>query len=250
MHKVVNRGFKSRHKTYISIEAFEKLLKFLKYRGFHTVTFEDLLKVESGQQSLPARPIILTFDDGYKNNLTHALPLLKSYGMRAVLYLLADTDLKFNQWDTIKDSSEPVEELLSKEERRDVVRSGVFEIGSHGLDHSSLREIEDQRAKDHIFRSKKLLEEELKTRIVSFAYPFGHFLPNHRKWVEEAGYAFAVATDTQFTIDQDPYQIFRPNIFPHENMWTLYLKTKPWFLTYKKITRKCLDHRLRIRPFL
>src|ERR1035441_4413161 len=63
-------------------ENLEKLMRSLGERGFETVTFGDLLRRE-----IPPKPVILTFDDGYEDNYVHLFPLLRKYGMKAVIYL-------------------------------------------------------------------------------------------------------------------------------------------------------------------
>ena len=79
-----------------------------------------------------ARPLILTFDDGYLDNYTNLLPLMQQYGYRGVLYLLGDFDVRYNQWDLAADPTEPRSEIMSPAQKQAFVAAG-WEIGAHTL---------------------------------------------------------------------------------------------------------------------
>ena len=104
-------------------ENLEKLLRFLGDRGFETVTFGDLL---NGRP--PRKPVILTFDDGYEDNYTYLFPLLRKYGMKAVIYLLGDRSIRSNVWDAANGAA--VAPLLKEEQIREMGESGLVEFGS------------------------------------------------------------------------------------------------------------------------
>ena len=92
-HKVPEAPIASQHKIFVTKNNFEQHLRFFRTRGFKTLTFSDLRDYRTGQknfESFPKKPLILTFDDGYKDNLENAAPLLKKYDFVAQVFLLAD----------------------------------------------------------------------------------------------------------------------------------------------------------------
>ena len=112
-HKIPVSELQSQHKIYVTQKRFEKHLQFFKFFGFQTLTFGDLKKFKSGEldfKQFPKKPLILTFDDGYKDNLEYASPLLKKYNFKAQLFLLADSNIDSNQWD--HSETEPAHEIV------------------------------------------------------------------------------------------------------------------------------------------
>src|SRR2546422_11280523 len=76
-------------KNYVTPEQFEAQLAFLGRHGYTSVSFADYIAYRRGERLLPRRPIILTFDDGYRSNRTIALPLLRQFGFTAMIFLVA-----------------------------------------------------------------------------------------------------------------------------------------------------------------
>ena len=80
---------KSKSGTYIiHPNKLENDFKYIKENGYSTITINDLINYVYNDISLPLKPIIITFDDGYYNNLTYAFPLLKKYNMKAVISII------------------------------------------------------------------------------------------------------------------------------------------------------------------
>lgn len=236
-HQVVEKEIQSPHKIYITAENFEKHLVYLTDAGFKSLTFEDLYQFKIGKKSLstfPKKPIILTFDDGYENNLTLAIPLLKKYNLKAVFYLLANIH-ETNSWD--KNSGAPCLPLMTKEQRQILAKD--MEIGSHGFDHKKLSQMTDTEAFAEIKNSKVSLEKEFSRPIYSYAYTYGDRHPNSSLYSELAGYKYAVNTTTGgFHHEEDPFSLFRVSIFPTDNPSSLKRKTKSWYRRYYYLKRK------------
>ncbi len=239
LHKIVDKEYSSKHKIYMEVSRFERLLRSLVFLGFNTVTFNEIQTAFERGTALPRKPVILTFDDGYQNNLRYVVPLLQKYKMRAVIYLLADTSLTHNSWDTDTDSSEPMDVLMSTEERKALFETHCFEVGSHGFAHRDLTTMRDDEAFQEIAGSKSALEREFGTKIISFAYPYGRHNERHAQMVQSDDYAFGVGTDTYISLSQDRFRIYRPNLFPTTSIVSLWMKTRPWYGNYKawKINR-------------
>jgi len=238
-HKVPNQDIDSQHRVYVTKSNFEKHLQFFKKEGFTTVSFAELEEFRTLQrppETFPARPLILTFDDGYIDNLTNAGPLLQKYGMKATLFLLADEAVRDNYWDTA--GGDPTSEIMSLAQKREILKY-PFEIGSHGFHHKKITDMTDDEAWLELVDSKAVLERDLNVKISAFAFTFGVTSPHHAVMAQKAGYTFAVNTDSGgLHLEEDPYAIFRVNIFPEDQERQLRKKTSSWYRRYFFIKRK------------
>src|SRR5207245_4676587 len=79
-------------RSYVTPERFDAQLAFLRRRGYESVSFVDYLGYRRGAARLPRRPVIITFDDGYRSNRDVALPLLQQHGFRATIFLVARSE--------------------------------------------------------------------------------------------------------------------------------------------------------------
>src|SRR2546425_1411852 len=86
-------------RSYVTPERFEAQLAFLRRRGYESISFADYLAYRRGAGRLPRRPVIVTFDDGYRSNRDVALPLLQQYGFRATIFLVAERIGGTKTWD-------------------------------------------------------------------------------------------------------------------------------------------------------
>jgi len=238
-HKIPVSPPDSQHKIYVTAENFEKHLKIFRVLGFTALTFSELSMYRKGLlqfRNFPKKPIVLTFDDGYRDNLEIASPLLKKYGYRAQLFLLANKDIASNVWD--HSSTEPAHEIVSGADRQKWKES-AFEIGSHGFSHRKITEFTDQQAFDELKISKLELEKEFNQPVLSYAFTYGTTNEKSALLAEDAGYEYALNTDTGGRhIEENPYSIFRVNIFPEENFWSLFKKTSSWYRRYYYFKRK------------
>ncbi len=233
-HKIPEQEFKSQHRIFVTKERFRQHLVFLKNRGFQCLDFADLGGFWNGERDyshFPKKPLVLTFDDGYRDNLTAALPLLREYGMKAVIFLLSDHRIVENTWDS--QTGEPAAALMNLEEKREIAKSGVFEIGSHGIDHLRLPTASDGEVFHQLLASKQSLEKDLGVKVQSFAYPFGDIDPRLPALARQAGYKFAVNTDRGgLELSENPWSLFRVNIFPEDRTFQLWKKTSKWYRRY------------------
>ena len=154
----------------------------------------------------PAKPIILTFDDGYEDNYTQMLPLLEARGMRAVVFVVTN------------DIGQP--DYLTWDELRDMSRRGI-EIGSHTANHQPLTGMTAQERADEIHLSKLLLEWNGLPTVFSFSYPNGAYDAALPALLQENEYLAAVTGDAGLnTFATNPYLLQRVNI-PHPRLGLL-----------------------------
>ena len=229
-HKVVDQPIQTEHKIFITKDRFEEHCRFFKKQNFTPMWFSDLWPYWSGQKSFqyfPKKPIFLTFDDGYKNNLTIAEPILKHYQLKATIYLLANHQITQNNWDPNED---PISNQLLTFAEKNQLSPEVFEIGSHGYNHQHLTTISAADAFEDLKSSRCKLESEFGAKVYSFAYPFGSTSDALARLAQEAGYEFAVNTDRGgMLLSDDRFALFRVNIFPEDKGFALWKKTRPWY---------------------
>jgi peptidoglycan/xylan/chitin deacetylase (PgdA/CDA1 family)/glycosyltransferase involved in cell wall biosynthesis len=231
-HRVTrNKASESSHGIWVTDSQFRAQLHSLRSRGFETITFRDYDRFLEGQGRLPRHPVILTFDDGYEDNYTLALPLLRDFGFRAVIFAVTDKKRRRNFWD----SGEPTAALLSSGQMQELNRSGI-EIGSHTVTHPRLTQIAEDVIRRELCESKDSLQQLLGSEVISFAYPYGALQPATKVLVDEAGYKFAVAADSGPTaFCQDFLEIRRTQVFPWTTRIGFWKKTLPMYNRYKSL---------------
>jgi peptidoglycan/xylan/chitin deacetylase (PgdA/CDA1 family)/glycosyltransferase involved in cell wall biosynthesis len=215
------------HGTWVTTRMFEKHLALIKHLGFETITFKDLHEKGFVSRLSPNKKfLIITADDGYKDNLTRMLPLLHKYGMKAVVYVV--TNETHNRWDTDHPTAPDTKvELLSQDEIRVLAASGHIEIGGHTSTHAKLDELNPLEQRREIRENKARLEEILGHPIISFAYPYGNINESAKSEVQSAGYFFAVATDSgPRVMHKDSFQLRRIAVFPRTNTFGLWRKIR------------------------
>jgi len=130
----------------------------------------------------------LTFDDGYEDFVTYAVPILQHYGFTATVFPVAQRLGQDNAWDT----HGPRKQLMTPEQLQEVVAAGM-EIGSHGLRHVSLVATADADLAEEVGHSRQMLREISGQDVEGFCYPWGHVdrrIVNH---VRTAGYSYGCA---------------------------------------------------------
>lgn len=176
---------------YLSVtpEDFDAQMKFLVDHGYKTITMNDLLSSLLQTKQLPQKPILITFDDGYRDSFTNAFPVLKKYELKAVNF--------------IPTSFIGTNNYLTWEMIREMQTSGVFSFGSHTMTHLSMTYGSNEVVLYELVESRKILEKELGTSIEWFAYPFGHMDERVSELVKEAGYygAFGTSEGIEHSLD-------------------------------------------------
>jgi peptidoglycan/xylan/chitin deacetylase (PgdA/CDA1 family) len=231
-HMIPDTKLQTKHRIFVTKNNFERHLWYLKFFGFQTITLnqiKDFLDLKKPYSEFPKKPVLLTFDDGYKDNLKNAVPLLKKYGMTAQIFLLGKK-VDHNWWDE-KDG--PTFGIMNAEERKTLAQSGVFEIGSHGNDHLKLTELTDDKVFQEMLISKSTLEQEFQTKITSVAYPFGLSSPSVHASAKKAGYTFGLNTSLgELHFADSLFNIFRVNVFPEDGIFSIWKKTRPGYRKY------------------
>lgn len=189
------------NKLRVAPREFERQLKWLRDNGWRFAFLSEL-----DGRPLESKTVVLTFDDGYRDNYTAAHPLLQEYGAKATLFLVVD---RFDRdWSTTKkahhDSGELMREAkLSDAEVREMLDSGTWELGAHTLTHALLPGLDNAAKRHEVADAKTDLERIFDTGVTSFAYPFGIFGDDDVTVVASSGYRRAVTTDAGISTDLD-----------------------------------------------
>ncbi|MBP2645015.1 MAG: polysaccharide deacetylase [Firmicutes bacterium] len=165
----------------VSPEEFDRQMKYLTEQGYTAISLHELTQSFLGGAELPAKPIVITFDDGYQDNYTTALPIMKKYGMIGTVFVITD---KVDQpgyltWAEIKD-----------------MQAQEFEIGSHTVSHAVLSELESEQKAQEVTLSKRIIEEKTGRSVEFLAYPFGNYDISMFDILRQAGYAGACTGTT------------------------------------------------------
>ncbi len=163
----------------VTPELLEEELRYLVEGDYHTITFRDVDAAIDRGVPLPDRPVILSFDDGWKNQYDYAFPLLQKYQLSGTFFIYTNPidheNVKWMSWDNI----------------RTLDRAGM-EIGGHSRTHPILTRLQTQHAlATEISDSKRIIERELGHAITAFAYPFGLYDATTVTAVIRAGYSNA-----------------------------------------------------------
>ena len=184
------------HKTPVD---FEQQLIVLRQRGYTSITPSQLVAAWGGA-GLPVKPVIITFDDGFADQM-NAYALLVKYQTKATFYIIdggpssnwcIGASRRYN--DPSQSASGCGDAYLNWDQIRQLDASGLITIGSHTIDHSDLPTLTADQQRHEIIDGKAELERELGHGVSDFAYPYGDYNATTIAIVKQAGFTTAVTT--------------------------------------------------------
>lgn len=213
-------------KDYLSVPVaqFRAQMKFLSEQGYHTVSLSELLAGKVDDKS-----VVITFDDGYLDNYEQAFPVMREYGFKGTIFLIAqkigeDSFLKLSQ----------IEEM----------GKANFEFGSHTLSHPRLITLTREQKLHELGDSKFVLEKLLGRPCDTFCYPFGQYDSETVNLVRGVGYQAACSNLPGVNAGvPDPYLLQRTEIAGHDAVRDFELKMAGAYDLLHKML-----HTLRGRP--
>jgi peptidoglycan/xylan/chitin deacetylase (PgdA/CDA1 family) len=146
----------------VTPEQFEAQLQYLHEQGYESIALNDLLMAVQTGAPLPPKPVVLTFDDGYRDNHEYALPLLQRYGYTGAFFLSV----------AFIDSGNP--EYLTWDQVADMAAAGM-DIEAHGYTHPDLRDSDMDDLIFQVLRPKEAIEARTSKMVRFFCYPAGHY---------------------------------------------------------------------------
>lgn len=173
----------------VAPDDFQQQMAFLHGLGYHGLSMTALQPYLRGERE--GKVFGITFDDGYLNNLTHALPVLQWYGFSSTCYVVSGLLGQTNSWDAAM--GVPPSELMSASHLRQWV-AGRQEVGAHTRNHVHLRALDAAACNAEIADCKQELEHISGTAVSHFCYPYGEFTQEHVEMVRLANYMTATTT--------------------------------------------------------
>ncbi len=158
-------------------EEFARHLDHLACEGYAAVGMSEFVRWHGGEEELPPKAVVLSFDDGHRSNYELALPMLAERGMKAVFFVTAG---RVGTYDS-----------LSWDNLRAMLEAGM-EIGSHTLTHPCPSELHRDELRWELAESKRVLEEGLGTRVDFVASPTGYDSRHFGALAREVGYRAAL----------------------------------------------------------
>lgn len=176
-------------RLYVAMEKFDRQCWLLHKLGMRGVAMtEGLRGLRTGNAN---KLVVLSFDDGYADNLLHGAPILSRYGFHATCYVVSGAIGGHNYWDSEQLGVE--KPLMNRIAIEKWLEAG-HEIGSHTVNHRHLTAIDHTQAQYEIFESRHQLQQFTGTPVDHFCYPWGENNDTVVEMVRAAGYSSAVTT--------------------------------------------------------
>jgi peptidoglycan/xylan/chitin deacetylase (PgdA/CDA1 family) len=179
---------------YVTPRDFRTQLAWLDRNGYTAVTLRHVWSHWHGRRSLPAKPVVITIDDGFRDTYTVGLPALRAHGWPGVLNLaLSHLDVGWG---------------LTEHRMRALIRAG-WEIGAHSLTHPDLTTLSGAQLRREVAGPKRMLERRFGIEVDFFCYPGGRFDARVVGEVKDAGYLGATTTREGIARRDEPFTLRR-----------------------------------------
>jgi peptidoglycan/xylan/chitin deacetylase (PgdA/CDA1 family) len=164
----------------IEPDVFAEEMHALTQAGFHSITEQQLFEALYKGAALPSKPVLITVDDGYLDDVEHILPVLQREGLKATFFVITG---RFH-----------IGGFMNEDQVRQLDQAGM-DIGDHTHTHVDLRLLDPGERSRQIAGSRAELAKVLGHPVYSFAYPFGKYDDNVVEAVRRAGFTFAYTTE-------------------------------------------------------
>jgi peptidoglycan/xylan/chitin deacetylase (PgdA/CDA1 family) len=197
-------------------EELGRQLDWLRARGYASVMPDDLLAAWRGERALPYRPVVITFDDGGRDCLEHAVPALASRGLTATFYVVAGVVGASMRWLRAEIGFELP--AAGWPTLRAAEREGM-RCEAHSVSHPRLAQVSARACREELVNGRSMLEDALGHEVRHLAYPFGSFTDETRDIAREAGYHTACTTRGALAShDDDPLALPRVPVYGTEGL--------------------------------
>jgi len=196
-HSISNEAGSSLH---VSPDNFSRQMTFLSKNGYKIISLNDLVEGKKAGQKFTPGTVVITFDDGYKNNYLNAFPVLAKYDMPATIFLITnyiDKKPDYVTWDQVR-----------------LMMSKGIAFGGHTRNNVYLPSVKDQRRlRSEVAGPKKDIEFKTGSKAKYFCYPTGGFNEKVKLAVREAGYKGACTTNRGTDrFNHDVYELTRVKV--------------------------------------
>lgn len=202
----------------VSPRRFALQMRLLRVTGFQTVTLAELRANRLDRCPLPPRAVLITFDDGYRDSVRYAVPILRAHGFSATFFLVTGLMGARSHWLQREVGLEFP--LIDWATARRLGEWGM-QCGAHSISHLRLAELAADECRRELHESRQALEQELGHQVVDLAYPYGSLSPMVRELASEAGYRSACSVRIGLsTAGDDPLTLHRVPIAGYDSMPT------------------------------
>lgn len=172
----------SMYSTTVTPDEFEEHLRYFKENGYTSITFFDLYNYAKGYGELPAKPFIITMDDGYLSNYTLAYPLLKKYNTKATISIIASLT-----------GMAPHLPHFTWEQAQEMEESGLVDIQNHSNMHENFSTLSKDEIIQSVTTAQNLIDKNLGARVIKvFTYPGGKNSTLSREVISQLGFNIQV----------------------------------------------------------
>lgn len=212
----------------VTVENFKKQMRYFYEKGYRTVSLTQVIE----KRNLAKRPLVITFDDGYRDNYTNVYSILKRYDFSAIIFLVTEYIgtkklFKPEKHITRYGGREKSYHFLNWAEIREMSDNGI-EFGSHSISHPHLTALTQEEIKREILDSKLKIETMIHKSVKFFSYPYGDFNGRIQKILKECGYKGAVVTPYG-RLKEGRFSLRRVGIYRKDNMLRFRFKISTWF---------------------
>jgi len=201
-------GWEKGNDAVISPERFAEHMAFLHDNGYVPISLDELDQYLRGARQLPAKAVVITFDDGYRDTYEIAMPILKRYNFRATLFVPVAEVTKRLTWDELRE-----------------MKAAGMAIASHSYRHRDLGGLPPEVQAEEIRRAKVILDKELGQDTKYFCYPNGSYDAATLKILREQGYRLAFTIEPGWAKPgDDPLRLKR--IWMGNSVNTFHLKER------------------------
>lgn len=190
-------------------DKFLSQMEILRREGYVVMAIKDIISRISEKKTLPDKSIAITFDDGYRDNIKNAAPILAEFSFRATFFVTlgyvgrvkTSSGRSWQRW-----------ECMDQKDLKELPDSG-HDIGSHSVRHIDLTKLDEKERVRELRNSKKGIGELLGKDISLFSYPYGCFDDDLAMLAAGEGYALACTTISGYNDrDTDPFKLKRVEI--------------------------------------
>jgi len=176
---------------------FRKQMAWLYDNGYHAVSVDAFYSALAENGTLPEKPVLITFDDGFKDNYQAAWPILKEFGFTGTFFVVTGKIDSYN---------------LDWEDLKQLVENGNS-IGSHSVTHRDLSSLNAAQQEKELRESKRTLEEGLGAPIKAFCFPYGKYNKTTLSLLPELGYSLSFTTRSgKVCFGDDEYLLKRVHV--------------------------------------
>lgn len=192
----------------VPVAKFKEQMKYLKDNNYYTLSMDEFYGYVKNGDKVPEKSVLITFDDGFKNNYDNAFPIMKEYGLKGSVFVITSMVDKVGLY-------------MTSDEISAISKDGFIDVESHTVGHEKLSQISKEDTMKTLKDSKVFLEKYSGKKVDTIAYPFGIYDEATINSVKEAGYTMGFTTEMGWAKPKsDLYRIPRVYVNAKKDMNT------------------------------